>query len=269
MSKRTEARLSRCFVRGETVCGQRTGRSNTVPRSQTAPPRAPSTPTPARLPGLNGRSVRHLRHLRAVRSVRRALVSAIGAIAVVAGAGMAVPAYAEATAPPPPPPPQVLTISAKAMIPAVERDSYTVTAPPPVQWPVARHSKISDGFGSRVPPCSGCSSLHPGVDFDAGWGAAVYAMAAGVVIETDSPFLTALGNHMTIKHEIDGQVITSVYGHMQYGSTSLRVGDTVKVGQVIGLVGSTGASTGPHLHFEVRINDSPVNPISWIYTKIG
>ncbi|MCC6269709.1 MAG: M23 family metallopeptidase, partial [Microbacteriaceae bacterium] len=233
------------------------------------PARIKTPATPVRLPGLNGRSVRQLHHLGAVRVVRRALVSAIAAIAVIVGASMAVPAYAQATAAPPQAPPQVLTTPSTAVIATVERDGYTATPPPPVQWPTALHTKISDGYGPRVSPCDGCSSLHLAVDFDAGWGAEVHAMAAGVVIETNSSLLASLGNHMTIQHVIDGQVITSVYGHMQYGSTSLSVGDTVKVGQVIGLVGSTGASTGPHLHFEIRIDGEPVNPLDWLYARIG
>lgn len=263
MSERTEAQLSRCPAQCETASGQRTGSSLYVPRLKAV------TAAPAHLPGLNGRSVRQLHHLGAVRAVRRVLVSVVAAIAVVVGASVALPAYAQATAAPPPPPPQTLTIPTTAVIASVDRDGYTATAPPPVQWPTALHTKISDGYGPRVSPCAGCSTLHLGVDFDAGWGAEVHAMAAGVVVEVNSPLLASLGNHLIIQHMIDGQVVTSVYGHMQYGSTYLNVGDTVKVGQVIGLVGSTGASTGPHLHFEIRIDGSPVNPLDWLYAKIG
>lgn len=294
MSKRIEARLSRCRARRENAFVQRTGSSHIVPRSQSALPlraqpqeTAPRVPPKvaagvsepkspgsnllgSRLPGLNGRSVRQLRHLRAVHSVRRVLVSAIAAIAVLVAAGLTAPAYAQAIAAPelPVTPPQTFSTAPTATIASVERDGYTVTAPPPVQWPTVNHSTISDGFGPRVSPCSGCSSNHPGVDILAGWGAEVHATAAGVVTETNSPFGASLGNHIMIQHEVDGQSVTSVYGHMQYGSTSLSVGDTVKVGQVIGLVGSTGASTGPHLHFEIRINDSAVNPIHWLQAHI-
>ncbi len=205
-----------------------------------------------------------------MRTLRTALVSSIAAIVVLVTAGIAVPAYAEATAtPPPPPPPQVLSVSSAAVVTAVLRDGYTVTAPPPVQWPTVQHTQISDGFGPRVPPCDGCSSFHAGVDFNAGWGAEVHAMAAGVVVEANNPMYSSLGVHLMIQHSIDGQTVTTVYGHMQYGSMSLNVGDSVKVGQVIGLVGSTGASTGPHLHFEIHVGDSPVDPLGWLYARIG
>lgn len=271
MSQRIEARLSRCRACRENAFGQQTGSSHIVPLSPSAlPPRVQPHTLGAKLPGLNGRSVRRLLHLRAVHAVRRVLATALSAVAVLVAVGLTAPAYAQAIAEPelPAPPPQVFTAAPTAAIAAVERDGYTVTAPPPVQWPTVNHSKISDGFGPRVSPCSGCSSNHPGVDILAGWGAEVHAIAAGVVVATNDPFSSSLGNHLMIQHKVDGQSLTSVYGHMQYGSTSLSVGDTVKVGQVIGLVGSTGASTGPHLHFEIRINDSAVNPTHWLQAHI-
>lgn len=184
-------------------------------------------------------------------------------------ASIGVPAYAEALAVPEYSPPlQVLTVSSSAHIAAVERDGYTVTAPPPVQWPTALHTKISDGYGPRASPCNGCSSMHLGTDFDAGYGAEVRAIAAGVVVKANEPFSGSLGNFVSIEHEIDGQAVTSVYGHMQYDSSPLKVGDTVKVGQFVGLVGSTGATTGPHLHFELWIGGSSVNPVEWLRAHI-
>lgn len=293
-SKRIEARLSRCRARNENAFEQRTGSPHIVPHPQPALPAraqsqetAPRTPRTAaaggteskppglivsgsRLPGLNGRSVRRLLHLRTVHSARRVLATALSAVAVLVAAGLTAPAYAQAVAEPeqPAPPPQVFTAATSAVVAAVERDGYTATAPPPVQWPTVNHSTISDGFGPRASPCSGCSSNHPGVDILAGWGAEVHAIAAGVVVATNDPFSASLGNHLMIQHEVDGQTLTSVYGHLQYGSTPLSVGDTVKVGHTIGLVGSTGASTGPHLHFEIRINDSAVNPTHWLQDHI-
>lgn len=270
LSERIEARLSRCLVRRESVLEQQNGRSHTVPALPTVPSsRAHSREVPPRLPGLNGRSVRQLQHLHSVRFIRRALLSSAAVVAVLVAASLGVPAYAEASAAAALPPLQMLTVPAAATLPTVERPGYTVTPPPPVQWPTELHTKISDGFGPRVPPCGGCSSFHAGADINAGWGSEVHAIAAGVVLELASPSLASLGNAIIIQHVIDGQVITSTYGHMQYGSTSLSVGDKVKVGQVIGLVGSTGASTGPHLHFEIRIDGSPVNPMEWLRARIG
>lgn len=223
------------------------------------------------LPALNGRSVRNLRRIAVLRVLRRnvAVVAAIVAVAICAS--YAVPAYAQAVAAPAPLPDQTFTTAA-VVAPMVldSRDGYTVTAPPALVWPVDPNAGISSGFGPRASPCAGCSSNHEGVDFDPGYGAEVHAIAAGVVVETDNPGYSALGIHVAIQHIIDGQTIVSAYGHMQLGSMKLHVGDIVTAGQVVGLVGSTGASTGPHLHFEIRVGgNTPVNPIPWMHLRLG
>lgn len=186
----------------------------------------------------------------------------------MAVASVGVPAYAQFATQAPAPEPQVLSVTSAVAVAPVQRDNYTVTAPPPLRWPLDS-LKLADGFGPRAAPCAACSSFHEGVDFDPGRGAPVYAIAAGVVVETANPNYAALGTYVVIQHTIDGVTIDSVYGHMQSGSMPLGVGDTVKVGQVIGLVGSTGASTGPHLHFELRINGSPINPLPWLHARLG
>jgi murein DD-endopeptidase MepM/ murein hydrolase activator NlpD len=236
----------------------------------------------ATLPGLNRRSVRNLRHLSLVRSVRRyvAVIAALFVAALVAGFG--VPAYAHSLETPPAPviqtfsvpasvsAPAVASLSAKVADSVIARDGYAVTSPPSLQWPVDSTSPISSGFGPRVSPCSGCSSYHEGADFDPGYGAPVHAIAAGVVVETNDPGWAALGIHVAIQHVIGGQVVTSAYGHMQVGSMRLKVGDVVYPGEVVGLVGSTGASTGAHLHFEIRVGGTtPVDPIAWMHAHLG
>ena len=129
---------------------------------------------------------------------------------------------------------------------------------------------MGDGFGPRRAPCRGCSSMHEGADFDPGNGTPIRAIAAGVVVETNAPGWAALGVHARIQHVIDGQVVTSVYAHMQVGSMGLKVGDRVAPGQVIGRVGSTGASTGPHLHFEIRLGGTrAVDPVAWMHAHLG
>lgn len=224
------------------------------------------------LPALNGRSVRNLRHVRAVKAVRGGVAAAAGSFAVVIALGFGLPAYAAVSAAPSVRTPalQSFTVSGISPAAAVVRDAYGVTLPPSVQWPVDPSSPIVDGFGPRVSPCSGCSSNHEGVDYDAGNGAPVHAIAAGVVVETNNPGWAALGIHVAIRHVIEGQAITSVYGHMQAGSMPLRVGDTVFAGQLIGRVGSTGASTGAHLHFEIRADGTrPVDPVAWMRARLG
>ena len=134
-----------------------------------------------------------------------------------------------------------------------------------IQWPFAVGVHIGDEFGPRN--CEGCSSDHGGQDFNPGLGAEIQAIADGVVSNsTDAG--GSLGVVMMIDHVIHGETVTSVYAHMQFGSRRFEKGDTVKVGDVIGTTGSTGMSTGPHLHFEIRIggiNGTKVNPLDWLY----
>ena len=231
------------------------------------PARAPKRAAKPDLPGLSARSVRRLHQIRTVRAVLRNVLASTVGVGVAVAAGIAVPAYAQSVTTMEVPESQVLKVVATAPL-TVERDTYTVLAPPPLQWPLAS-LKVASGYGPRVAPCAGCSTFHKGVDFDPGYGAPVHAIAAGVVIETNSPFNAALGVHVGIEHVIGGQRIVSYYGHMQHGSMPLAVGDTVKVGQVIGLVGSTGESTGPHLHFEVWVGGAPVNPLGWMHARLG
>jgi murein DD-endopeptidase MepM/ murein hydrolase activator NlpD len=134
-----------------------------------------------------------------------------------------------------------------------------------IQWPFAVGVHIGDRFGYRN--CYGCSSNHGGQDFNPGLGAQIQSIADGVVSNsTDSG--GSLGVVMMIDHVIDGELITSVYAHMEYGSRLFEVGDTVEVGDVIGTTGDTGMSTGPHLHFEIRIggiSGTKVDPLVWLY----
>jgi murein DD-endopeptidase MepM/ murein hydrolase activator NlpD len=134
-----------------------------------------------------------------------------------------------------------------------------------IQWPFAAGVPISGVFGKRIAPCSnGCSSNHQGVDFAPGMGAPIQAIADGVVREAVNSD-TGLGVHLVIDHVIEGQLVTSVYGHQLPGSLRVKAGDPVKVGQQIGQVGNTGASTGPHLHLEIRMADgTAVDPFAWL-----
>ena len=140
--------------------------------------------------------------------------------------------------------------------------SYSTSGTGNIRWPFPSAVPISSGFGDRVAPCRYCSSNHRGVDFTPGNGAPIFAIADGVV--TTAEFGGGYGQYVYIEHEINGQRILSVYAHMQRGSSPLRVGEEIKVGDFIGLVGNTGTSTGAHLHFEIRINDEYVDPFAWL-----
>jgi len=133
-----------------------------------------------------------------------------------------------------------------------------------VQWPFQTGVPISSGFGARqVSNCSFCSTFHQGLDFIPGAGSPIQAIADGTVSAVTGPS-GAFGNHVEIEHVVDGQKVTSTYSHMQSGSVAVSVGQTVTVGQIIGAVGSTGNSTGAHLHFEIHLNGVPVDPYPWL-----
>jgi murein DD-endopeptidase MepM/ murein hydrolase activator NlpD len=138
-----------------------------------------------------------------------------------------------------------------------------------VQWPFAVGVHIGDRFGYRN--CAGCSSNHGGQDFNPGIGAPIQSIADGVVAYAQDGE-GSLGVHLIIEHEINGEKVASVYAHMIHGSMLVKQGDVVKAGQVIGKTGNTGMSTGPHLHFEIRIggkDGKKVDPLEWLYANVN
>ncbi len=132
-----------------------------------------------------------------------------------------------------------------------------------IQWPFPVGVPISAAFGSST-YLSQFSTPHRGVDLTPGEGADIHAVAAGTVrIATESG--GDYGVTVVIDHEINGELVSTRYGHMQYESLEVEVGDTVQPGQIIGKVGSTGRSTGAHLHLEVLLGGTThTDPIAWL-----
>jgi murein DD-endopeptidase MepM/ murein hydrolase activator NlpD len=124
--------------------------------------------------------------------------------------------------------------------------------------PVAGH--LTSSFGLRFHPILGYSRMHQGVDFGARWGSPIYAAASGRVM-----FAGVHGGHGNFVKLDNGNNIGTGYGHMS--RIAAYVGENVRQGQVIGYVGSTGLSTGPHLHYEVYRNGVPINPMSIKFTQ--
>lgn len=122
--------------------------------------------------------------------------------------------------------------------------------------------RISSGFGYRIHPIYKVAKLHTGLDFTADVGTEIYATGDGV-IEKVEQILTGYGNNVTIQH---GYGYETLYGHMS--KILVKNGEHVKRGQLIGLVGNTGASTGPHLHYEVIRNGVKVDPAFYFYNDI-
>ncbi|HXH33164.1 MAG TPA: peptidoglycan DD-metalloendopeptidase family protein [Plantibacter sp.] len=136
-----------------------------------------------------------------------------------------------------------------------------------IQWPFAVGVTIGDRFGAR--DCAGCSSDHHGQDFNPGDGAPIQVIADGVVRHVEDGE-GSLGVNIIVDHTINGQLVSSVYAHMQHGSTKVVEGQVIKVGTIIGLTGSTGMSTGPHLHFEIRLDGVTwVDPLEWLYANVN
>lgn len=160
---------------------------------------------------------------------------------------------------------QSMTVSTSVAQPIdLARDAFDVTSYTTVQWPVDPSSPVASRFGYRVPPCAGCSSFHRGTDFDPGQGTPIATVADGVVTEVGNPS-GSLGVYAIIRHSIDGVTFSSIYAHMELGSLQLAVGQTVKRGQLVGLVGSTGESTGAHLHFGVEdASGAVIDSLIWL-----
>jgi murein DD-endopeptidase MepM/ murein hydrolase activator NlpD len=118
-------------------------------------------------------------------------------------------------------------------------------------------ARLSSGFGNRRHPILGYTKLHKGTDFAAPTGTPIYAAGNGV-IERIGPFST-FGNYVRIQH---ANGYETAYAHMSRFAKGLRKGSRVRQGEVIGYVGTTGRSTGPHLHYEVHVNGGAVNAMS-------
>jgi murein DD-endopeptidase MepM/ murein hydrolase activator NlpD len=177
---------------------------------------------------------------------------------------------------------QTLAVNNQVLVQSPARDAYTVvslaqkvrvsfsssnfnyTNDPngTIQWPFPLPVPISSGFGPRIAPCGGCSSFHEGLDFTPGSGAAIGAIDDGTVSFVGTT--GAYGNHVIVDHVVNGQKVQSLYAHMLSGSIRVTVGEQVKVTQELGQVGSTGESTGAHLHLEIHLNGTPIDPFAWL-----
>jgi murein DD-endopeptidase MepM/ murein hydrolase activator NlpD len=123
-----------------------------------------------------------------------------------------------------------------------------------------RSYRLSSPFGLRVNPVTGNFRIHQGLDLAAPMGSEVYAARDGEVVEMDTDPI--YGNYIIIRH---GENWASLYGHLSKFETALR--NRVRSGSLIGRVGSTGQSTGPHLHFELRQNGKAQDPGRLLFSK--
>ena len=133
----------------------------------------------------------------------------------------------------------------------------TSTGSSSLRWPCPASGRITSGYGKRKSPTAGASSNHKGIDISASTGSSIVAAAGGTV--SIATYSYSAGNYVVVNH---GNGLSTVYMHCS--QLLVSAGDTVKAGQTIAKVGSTGYSTGSHLHFAVRKNGSYVNPSSYV-----
>jgi murein DD-endopeptidase MepM/ murein hydrolase activator NlpD len=144
------------------------------------------------------------------------------------------------------------------------RNKEKLLASTPAIQPISNKdlNRLSSGFSYRIDPIYKTVKFHPGLDFSAPQGTPIYATAQGVV-RTASNLGNGYGNHVVISH---GYQYSTLYGHMY--RIKVRVGQSVKRGEVIGYVGNTGKSTGPHLHYEVLKGKRHLDPIYFFYNDL-
>jgi murein DD-endopeptidase MepM/ murein hydrolase activator NlpD len=145
------------------------------------------------------------------------------------------------------------------------KNKQIILACTPAIQPVSNSDlkRIASGFGYRIDPIYKTTKMHPGIDFTAPQGTPIYATADGVVKMagfSDGGY----GNHVIINH---GYGYETLYGHMV--RVKARAGQKVKRGEIIGYVGSTGKSTGPHCHYEVHKNGQKIDPIYFFYNDLS
>ncbi|MGY3263880.1 M23 family metallopeptidase [Frigoribacterium sp. 2355] len=185
-------------------------------------------------------------------------------------------AFGVTDAPPPPPPPEPEPVVTSKSV-AGSTNSYRASSGAgtivnsgigDIRWPFPGSVVLSSGFGPRAAPCAACSSMHMGLDMTPGGGTPIGAAAAGVV--RTSGMHGQFGQYAVIDHVIDGQRVSTLYAHMQIGSSPLVAGQTVQVGELVGKVGRSGVATGEHLHFEVLLGGTTqVDPKAWLEANAG
>lgn len=129
-----------------------------------------------------------------------------------------------------------------------------------LSWPVPQSTPITSGFGVRTHPVLGVKKMHTGVDLGIAAGSDVHATAAGVIRRASEDAVN--GKVVIVDH---GRGVTTAYCHNS--QLLVKVGDVVREGQVIALSGSTGRSTGPHVHYQLELADSPVDPLLYRVQK--
>jgi len=144
------------------------------------------------------------------------------------------------------------------------RNKEKLLAAIPAIQPVSNKSlrRVASGFGPRIDPVYKVRKMHAGLDFTAPQGTPIYATADGRV-RTAGFNAGGYGNHVVINH---GYGYETLYGHMY--KIKVRPGQNIKRGEVIGYVGNTGKSTGPHCHYEVHKNGRPINPVYYFYNDL-
>jgi murein DD-endopeptidase MepM/ murein hydrolase activator NlpD len=142
---------------------------------------------------------------------------------------------------------------------ATTADWYRANSAPNL-WPV--EGQVTGSFGERIDPFNGEGAFHSGVDISSAYGTPIIAPADGLVTFAD--FMGGYGKALMVDH---GHGISTRYGHLS--GFAVTPGQHVHRGDVIGYVGLSGRSTGPHLHYEVRINDTPVNPYKYLRITIA
>lgn len=123
--------------------------------------------------------------------------------------------------------------------------------------------RMASGFGYRTDPIYKTTKFHAGMDFASPIGTEIYATGDGTVVRADAD-ASGYGNHVRINH---GYGYLTLYGHMS--KINVRPGQRVHRGDVIGFVGNTGKSVGPHLHYEVHKNGQPINPVNFYYSDLS
>lgn len=150
------------------------------------------------------------------------------------------------------------------VIELAKNKSELLAAIPAIQ-PVSNEdlTRMASGYGMRIHPIYKTRKMHYGMDFTAPTGTPIYATGNGKIIRADSK-ASGFGRHIRIDH---GYGYTTLYAHLS--DYNVRVGQTVKRGEVIGYVGNSGQSKGPHCHYEVHKNGERINPVNFYYDDLS